>query len=125
VSAADDELESEADETEADEPEEDESAAGESTEDGAGVEAQDEAEDGESDRAAGSGEALPEQRSARERPAERTPPRRRTSARAEKPSSNGIDTAAVRAWAAANGLTVSPRGRIKDEVLAAYRAAGN
>jgi hypothetical protein len=36
-----------------------------------------------------------------------------------------VDTAAVRAWAAANGLSVSPRGRIKDEVLQAYRAAGN
>ncbi len=38
---------------------------------------------------------------------------------------NGVDSAAVRAWAAANGLTVSPRGRIKDEVLKAYRAAGS
>jgi amphi-Trp domain-containing protein len=47
------------------------------------------------------------------------------SAGAGKSASNGIDTAAVRAWAAANGLKVSPRGRIKDEVLEAYRAAGN
>jgi hypothetical protein len=31
----------------------------------------------------------------------------------------------VRAWAAANGLSVSPRGRIKDEVLQAYRDARN
>jgi hypothetical protein len=29
------------------------------------------------------------------------------------------------AWAAANGLSVTPRGRMKDGVLAAYRAAGN
>ena len=36
-----------------------------------------------------------------------------------------LDTAAVRAWAAANGLTVSRRGRIKDELLEVYRAAGN
>jgi amphi-Trp domain-containing protein len=42
-----------------------------------------------------------------------------------EPNSNGVDTAAVREWAAANGMPVSPRGRIKDEVLEAYRAAGN
>ena len=51
--------------------------------------------------------------------------RRSASAGADKSPFNGIDTAAVRAWAAANGLAVSPRGRIKDEVLEAYRAAGN
>jgi hypothetical protein len=33
---------------------------------------------------------------------------------ASKSASNGIDTAAVRAWAAANGVAVSSRGRIKD-----------
>jgi hypothetical protein len=38
---------------------------------------------------------------------------------------NGFDPAAVRAWAASNGFTVSARGRIKAEVLEAYRAAGN
>ena len=41
------------------------------------------------------------------------------------PAFNGVDTAALRAWAAANGLTVSPRGRIKDEVLRADREAAN
>ena len=40
-------------------------------------------------------------------------------------ASTGVDLAAVRAWAAANGLTVPPRGRIKAEVLNAFRAAGN
>ena len=44
---------------------------------------------------------------------------------AGKPAFDGVDSAAVRAWAAANGLTVSPRGRIKEEVLQAYRDAGN
>lgn len=34
-----------------------------------------------------------------------------------------VDTASVRAWAASNGYDVSPRGRIKAEVLEAYRAA--
>lgn len=67
--------------------------------------------------------------SARAVPADRAPrPRRgRRSAAANtgQSTSNGVDTAAVRAWAAANGLTVSPRGRIKDEVLQAYRDAGN
>ncbi|WP_448624449.1 histone-like nucleoid-structuring protein Lsr2 [Geodermatophilus sp. URMC 64] len=38
---------------------------------------------------------------------------------------SGFDPAAVRAWAASNGYTVSPRGRIKAEVLEAFRAAGN
>ena len=35
------------------------------------------------------------------------------------------DPAAVRAWAESNGYAVSPRGRIKAEILEAYRAAGN
>ena len=87
--------------------------------------AEDEAEDGESAQDAQSGE--PEAVPAAE--PERAPGprrgRRNTAARAGEPASNGIDTAAVRAWAAANGLTVSPRGRIKDEVIQAYRAAGN
>lgn len=51
--------------------------------------------------------------------------RRRAAATTGEPSFNGVDNAAVRAWAAANGLAVSPRGRIKDEVIEAYRAAGN
>jgi hypothetical protein len=60
-----------------------------------------------------------------DRTPEPRPGRRIASARAGKSAFSGIDTAAVRAWAAANGLAVSPRGRIKDEVIQAYRAAGN
>jgi amphi-Trp domain-containing protein len=60
-------------------------------------------------------------------PDQPTKPRRgrRKAAGTGQAAFNGVDTAAVRAWAAANGLTVSPRGRIKDEVIEAYRAAGN
>ena len=36
-----------------------------------------------------------------------------------------IDPAAVRAWAAAKGIDVSSRGRIKADVVGEYRAAGN
>jgi len=53
--------------------------------------------------------------------------RRRASTASEKPAETftGFDPAAVRAWAASNGYTVSARGRIKAEVLTAFRAAGN
>ncbi len=82
--------------------------------------------EGKSDQAAaGSAEAEPQQTESPDQSAEPAPRRRRAAAKADKPAFNGVDTAAVRAWAAANGLTVSPRGRIKDEVLKAYRAAGN
>jgi hypothetical protein len=37
----------------------------------------------------------------------------------------GVDNAAVRAWAEANGYELSSRGRIKAEIIEAYRAAGN
>ncbi len=52
---------------------------------------------------------------------------RRASAAAEQPPKafEGFDPAAVRAWAASNGYSVSPRGRIKAQVLEAFRAAGN
>jgi hypothetical protein len=52
---------------------------------------------------------------------------RRASTTTEKPAKafQGFDPAAVRAWAAGNGYTVSPRGRIRAEVLEAFRAAGN
>lgn len=40
-------------------------------------------------------------------------------------SGSDIDPKAVRAWAEANGVSVSPRGRIKSDVLEQYRAAGN
>ena len=45
-------------------------------------------------------------------------PRRRRSA---GPVASGAT--AVREWATANGLTVSPRGRIASDVVAAYEAA--
>jgi uncharacterized membrane protein len=40
-------------------------------------------------------------------------------------SSNSADTAAVRAWAASNGIEVNSRGRVSAKVLEQYRAAGN
>jgi hypothetical protein len=36
-----------------------------------------------------------------------------------------FDPATVRAWAEANGYDISPRGRIKAEIVDAYRAAGH
>jgi amphi-Trp domain-containing protein len=73
------------------------------------------------EEAAGSSaaESVPEQ------PAQPRRGRRKTAAPTGKAAFNGVDTAAVRAWAAANGFTVSPRGRIREEVIEAYRAAGN
>ncbi len=52
---------------------------------------------------------------------------RRAPAAAEKPAQpfSGFDPAAVRAWAASNGYTVSARGRIRADVVKAFRAAGN
>jgi|SRR4051794_15178297 hypothetical protein len=53
--------------------------------------------------------------------------RRGASVNPEQPANafKGFDPAAVRAWAASNGFTVSPRGRIKAAVVEAFRAAGN
>ncbi len=115
--SAEDESEEE-DQSAEDQAEEDESVPDAS--------AENESPEGEADEAAaGSGEAESEQPAAPDRSAEPAPGRRRASAGADKPAFNGVDNAAVRAWAAANGLTVSPRGRIRDEVIQAYRAAGN
>jgi hypothetical protein len=51
--------------------------------------------------------------------------RSRSSTTAPKQRSNSeVDAKAVRAWAAANNITVSPRGRIKADVVEQYRAAG-
>lgn len=47
---------------------------------------------------------------------------RRASAPRQRASSDA-DPKQVRAWAEANGVTVSPRGRIKADVLEQYRAA--
>jgi hypothetical protein len=44
---------------------------------------------------------------------------------AAKPAYSGFDPAAVRAWAVGQGITVSPRGRIKAGIVEQYRAAGN
>lgn len=50
----------------------------------------------------------------------------RRGARAPKAtSSSSYDPAAVRAWAAGRGIDVSPRGRLKAEVVEQFRAAGN
>lgn len=40
-------------------------------------------------------------------------------------STNALDASAVRAWAADNGYRVSPRGRVRNEVIEAYRDAGH
>jgi hypothetical protein len=37
----------------------------------------------------------------------------------------GVDTKAVRAWAASNGIELNGRGRIPGHVIDQYRAAGN
>jgi amphi-Trp domain-containing protein len=100
--------------------------AAEEPESGRNASAEDEAQDSESDEdAAGSGEAESVEAATTDQIAGPRRGRRSASAGAGQSAFNGVDTAAVRAWAAANGLTVSPRGRIKDEVLQAYRAAGN
>jgi hypothetical protein len=49
--------------------------------------------------------------------------RGRSAAPASRASSNGVDTKAVRQWAEENGYTVSARGRVRGEVVQAYRAA--
>ncbi len=49
---------------------------------------------------------------------------RRSSATSPRPRSGSTpDPREVRAWAEANGVEVSPRGRIKADVLEQYRAA--
>jgi nucleoid-associated protein Lsr2 len=49
----------------------------------------------------------------------------RRGAQPAKPAYSGFDPAAVRAWARGQGIEVSPRGRIKADVVQRYRAAGN
>ena len=71
--------------------------------------------EGESDQAAaGSAEAEPQQTESPDQSAEPAPRRRRAAAKADKPAFNGVDTAAVRAWAAANGFSLPPRGRLRN-----------
>lgn len=50
-------------------------------------------------------------------------PATRRAARAGSGSGSDLDNTAIRAWAAQNGYRVSPRGRIRNDVIAAYRAA--
>src|SRR3954465_5023664 len=49
----------------------------------------------------------------------------RRSAPAAKPTYSGYDPAAVRAWAAGQGIEANPRGRLKAAVVEKFRAAGN
>jgi len=51
----------------------------------------------------------------------------RVGGRKGRPSSSQseVDTKAVRAWAASNGIEVSNRGRLPADVIEKYRAAGN
>ena len=117
--------ESEEDRPEGDDSKDDESTENASAEGVADAPAEDEAEDGASDEDDAEFDETESVQTVAPEPAE--PPRdgRSASAGTGRDAFNGVDSAAVRAWAAANGLTVSPRGRIKDEVLKAYRAAGH
>jgi Lsr2 len=49
----------------------------------------------------------------------------RRGAQPRTPAYSGYDPLAVRAWAKGRGIEVSPRGRIKADVVERYRAAGN
>ena len=40
-------------------------------------------------------------------------------------SKSTVDTKAVRAWAASNGIELSPRGRLPKDVVEQFHAAGN
>lgn len=50
--------------------------------------------------------------------------RQSSSSRSSSPASQ-VDSKAVRAWAAANGIELSNRGRVPADVIEKYRAAGN
>ena len=52
-----------------------------------------------------------------------TPSQSRPRSRASSGDSSAPDPREVRTWAEANGVAVSPRGRIKADVLEQYRAA--
>jgi hypothetical protein len=49
----------------------------------------------------------------------------RRSAPAAKPTYAGYDPAAVRVWAAGQGIEVNARGRIRADIVEKFRAAGN
>jgi hypothetical protein len=40
-------------------------------------------------------------------------------------TSSGVDNHAVRVWAASNGIELSKRGRIPQDIVSQFRAAGN
>jgi Ser/Thr protein kinase RdoA (MazF antagonist) len=48
---------------------------------------------------------------------------RKTSGRGRPRKSGGVDTRAVRLWAAENGINVSTRGRIQSDIVEKYQAA--
>jgi Lsr2 len=50
---------------------------------------------------------------------------RRVVRRSQVRSTHRYDTAAVRKWAASNGVDIAKRGRIPREVLSQFQAAGN
>jgi hypothetical protein len=50
---------------------------------------------------------------------------RSTTKRGSDVSTGAVDTKAVRAWAASNGVSVSSRGRIPTQIIEQYRAAGH
>ena len=50
---------------------------------------------------------------------------RKSRSSASSTSSDQVDTKAVRAWAASNGIELSSRGRVPADVIEKYRAAGN
>jgi hypothetical protein len=57
--------------------------------------------------------------------ARKVPGAGRPSAQAPYPAYAGYDPAAVRAWAAAQGIEVNARGLIRADVVEQFRAAGN
>ena len=49
----------------------------------------------------------------------------RQSSSSRSSSASQVDTKAVRAWAASNGIELSSRGRVPADVIEKYRAPGN
>lgn len=59
------------------------------------------------------------------RAASRIGGRKTRAANNKGPTEVKVDNRAVRAWAAANGYEVSPRGRLSRDVVEKYKAAGH
>src|SRR4051794_30215980 len=57
--------------------------------------------------------------------AQRVGGRRSSRSSAAPKNTSAVDSKAVRAWAASNGIELSSRGRIPADVVAKYEAAGN